>query len=226
MLLHPLPCFPVPPGGMTPADSSADAAAPRFVGEEAPPPGIALTVTPHPARGPRAPVPPTLLSPQVITLRDYVPKILGPEAFGQHVGPYRGYDPAVDPTVSNVFSTAAFRFGHATVHPLVRRLDARFQERPGLLPLRDAFFRPWRLLEEGARPWATLRRGGQVCGHLPAGRRCSVSSGHGENRCIQRGLKSDPGHQTLSLGFLSLQNSQGRPWAPSARLGLVHWSRL
>ncbi|KAB0405651.1 hypothetical protein E2I00_011902 [Balaenoptera physalus] len=86
---------------------------------------------------------------QVITLRDYVPKILGPEAFRQHVGPYRGYDPAVDPTVSNVFSTAAFRFGHATVHPLVRRLDARFQERPGLLPLRDAFFRPWRLLEEG-----------------------------------------------------------------------------
>uniref|UniRef100_A0A8C0DT74 Thyroid peroxidase n=1 Tax=Balaenoptera musculus TaxID=9771 RepID=A0A8C0DT74_BALMU len=86
---------------------------------------------------------------QVITLRDYVPKILGPEAFGQHVGPYRGYDPAVDPTVSNVFSTAAFRFGHATVHPLVRRLDVRFQERLGLLPLRDAFFRPWRLLEEG-----------------------------------------------------------------------------
>eukprot|EP00069_Balaena_mysticetus_P005439 bmy_18035T0 len=90
-----------------------------------------------------------LLRVNIITLRDYVPKILGPEAFGQHVGPYRGYDPAVDPTVSSVFSTAAFRFGHATVRPLVRRLDARFRERLGLLPLRDAFFRPWRLLEEG-----------------------------------------------------------------------------
>ncbi|XP_023974729.1 thyroid peroxidase [Physeter macrocephalus] len=90
---------------------------------------------------------------QIITLRDYVPKILGPEAFERHVGPYRGYDPAVDPTVSNVFSTAAFRFGHATVRPLVRRLDARFQERLGLLPLRDAFFRPWRLLEEGYNEW-------------------------------------------------------------------------
>nr|XP_031540601.1 thyroid peroxidase [Vicugna pacos] len=88
---------------------------------------------------------------QIITLRDYVPKILGPEAFEQHVGPYQGYDPAVDPTVSNVFSTAAFRFGHASVHPLVRRLDARFQEHPGLprLPLHDAFFQPWRLLGEG-----------------------------------------------------------------------------
>ncbi|XP_027955460.1 thyroid peroxidase [Eumetopias jubatus] len=88
---------------------------------------------------------------QIITMRDYVPKVLGPEAFQQHVGPYKGYDPAVDPTVSNVFSTAAFRFGHATVHPLVRRLDARFQEHPGLPPLRlqDAFFSPWRLLKEG-----------------------------------------------------------------------------
>uniref|UniRef100_A0A8C4MW63 Thyroid peroxidase n=1 Tax=Equus asinus TaxID=9793 RepID=A0A8C4MW63_EQUAS len=88
---------------------------------------------------------------QIITMRDYVPRILGPEAFGRLVGPYEGYDPAVDPTVSNVFSTAAFRFGHATVHPLVRRLDARFQEHPALprLPLHDAFFRPWRLLREG-----------------------------------------------------------------------------
>uniref|UniRef100_A0A286ZYA2 Thyroid peroxidase n=1 Tax=Sus scrofa TaxID=9823 RepID=A0A286ZYA2_PIG len=87
---------------------------------------------------------------QIVTLRDYVPKILGAEAFGQHVGPYQGYDPAVDPTVSNVFSTAAFRFGHATIHPLVRRLDARFQEHPGShLPLRAAFFQPWRLLREG-----------------------------------------------------------------------------
>ncbi|XP_019501829.1 PREDICTED: thyroid peroxidase [Hipposideros armiger] len=88
---------------------------------------------------------------QIITLRDYVPRILGPKAFGQHVGPYQGYNPTVDPTVSNVFSTAAFRFGHATVHPLVRRLDAHFQEHPGLpqLPLQDAFFSPWRLLKEG-----------------------------------------------------------------------------
>ncbi|KAF6321863.1 thyroid peroxidase [Rhinolophus ferrumequinum] len=88
---------------------------------------------------------------QVITLRDYVPRVLGPEAVRQHVGPYQGYDAAVDPTVSNVFSTAAFRFGHATVHPLVRRLDARFQEHPDLpqLPLQDTFFSPWRLLKEG-----------------------------------------------------------------------------
>ncbi|CAO2604836.1 Thyroid peroxidase [Lemmus lemmus] len=88
---------------------------------------------------------------QIITMRDYIPKILGPDAFRQYVGPYKGYDPTVNPTVSNVFSTAAFRFGHATVHPLVRRLDTDFQDHTDLprLQLHDVFFRPWRLIQEG-----------------------------------------------------------------------------
>jgi thyroid peroxidase len=84
-------------------------------------------------------------------MRDYIPKILGPDAFRQYVGPYEGYNPTVNPTVSNIFSTAAFRFGHATVHPLVRRLNTDFQEHTELprLQLRDVFFRPWRLIQEG-----------------------------------------------------------------------------
>nr|XP_048295540.1 thyroid peroxidase [Myodes glareolus] len=88
---------------------------------------------------------------QIITMRDYIPKILGPDAFRQYVGPYEGYDPTVNPTVSNVFSTAAFRFGHAAVHPLVRRLDTDFQDHTDLprLQLHDVFFRPWRLIQEG-----------------------------------------------------------------------------
>ncbi|XP_054977322.1 thyroid peroxidase [Sorex araneus] len=88
---------------------------------------------------------------QIITMRDYLPKILGSQAIQQHIGPYEGYDSTVDPTVSNVFSTAAFRFGHATVHPLVRRLDTHFQEHPDLprLRLQDVFFSPWRLIKEG-----------------------------------------------------------------------------
>ncbi|XP_064219869.1 thyroid peroxidase isoform X3 [Aotus nancymaae] len=92
---------------------------------------------------------------QIVTLRDYVPKILGPEAFRQYVGPYEGYDPTANPTVSNVFSTAAFRFGHATIHPRVRRLDADFQEHPDLpaLWLHEAFFSPWTLLRGGYNAW-------------------------------------------------------------------------
>ena len=149
----------------------------------------------------RAGLPPALLCPQIITLRDYTPRILGPEAFGQHVGPYRGYDPSVDPTVSNVFSTAAFRFGHATIHPLVRRLDAGFQESPGpRLLLRDAFFRPWRLLEEGGHSWPALEKRGRVASCLHS----------------QSALQTaKPVHQTLS-GVPGFQNSQAGPWAPSA----------
>nr|XP_055109423.1 thyroid peroxidase isoform X3 [Symphalangus syndactylus]XP_055109425.1 thyroid peroxidase isoform X3 [Symphalangus syndactylus] len=92
---------------------------------------------------------------QIITLRDYIPRILGPEAFQQYVGPYEGYDSTANPTVSNVFSTAAFRFGHATIHPLVRRLDASFQEHPDLpgLWLHEAFFSPWTLLHGGYNEW-------------------------------------------------------------------------
>ncbi|XP_039766081.1 thyroid peroxidase [Ornithorhynchus anatinus] len=88
---------------------------------------------------------------QIITIRDYIPKIIGPVAFEQYIGLYGGYDPTVNPTVSNVFSTAAFRFGHATIHPVIKRLDARFQDHPDLphLNLHEVFFSPWRIIKEG-----------------------------------------------------------------------------
>jgi hypothetical protein len=44
---------------------------------------------------------------QLITYRDFVPILLGSDA----LLPYAGYNPAVDPRVSLVFSTAAFRVG-------------------------------------------------------------------------------------------------------------------
>ncbi|XP_071404250.1 thyroid peroxidase [Pithys albifrons albifrons] len=88
---------------------------------------------------------------QIITLRDYIPKIIGPDAFNLYIGRYTGYDPTVNPTVSNVFSTAAFRFGHATIQPIVRRLNAQYLDDPKLpnLHLHEVFFSPWRLIKEG-----------------------------------------------------------------------------
>ncbi|NWT14787.1 PERT peroxidase, partial [Vireo altiloquus] len=88
---------------------------------------------------------------QIITLRDYIPKIIGPDAFNLYIGLYTGYDPTVNPTISNVFSTAAFRFGHATIQPIIRRLNAQYLDDPKLpnLHLHEVFFSPWRLIKEG-----------------------------------------------------------------------------
>lgn len=57
----------------------------------------------------------------------------------------------MNPTVSNVFATAAFRFGHATIQPIVRRLNAQYLDDPELpnLHLHEVFFSPWRLIKEG-----------------------------------------------------------------------------
>uniref|UniRef100_A0A4W4F426 Thyroid peroxidase n=1 Tax=Electrophorus electricus TaxID=8005 RepID=A0A4W4F426_ELEEL len=88
---------------------------------------------------------------QIITMRDYIPKLLGEEAFNRIIGPYEGYDESVDPSVSNVFATAAFRFGHATVSEQMRRLNESYQEHEHFssLHLHQTFFSPWRIIREG-----------------------------------------------------------------------------
>ncbi|KAJ0069318.1 hypothetical protein NL108_003252, partial [Boleophthalmus pectinirostris] len=88
---------------------------------------------------------------QILTWEHYLPRILGDSAVTDQIPPYKGYDASVDPTIANVFATAAFRFAHVTVQPMVTRLGPGYstdsQNPP--LPLHQSLFASWRVVQQG-----------------------------------------------------------------------------
>jgi len=76
---------------------------------------------------------------QAITYNEFLPALLGTGA----IDDYAGYDPHVDPSIANEFSTAAYRFGHTMLSSELLRLnnDGSVID-GGNLALRDAFFAP------------------------------------------------------------------------------------
>lgn len=83
---------------------------------------------------------------QVITYNEFLPILLGPNA----LSPYVGYDSNTNATISNIFSTAAYRLGHSMLSPNILRLKKNGKPiRQGHLALRDAFFAPELLRQEG-----------------------------------------------------------------------------
>jgi hypothetical protein len=86
---------------------------------------------------------------QAITYNDFLPKLVGEDA----IAAYRGYDPDVDPQVSVEFTTAVFRLGHTMLSPTLARMNEAGEETAGGdVSLRDAFFAPEKLAEEGVDP--------------------------------------------------------------------------
>uniref|UniRef100_A0A3P9ISY2 Myeloid-specific peroxidase n=2 Tax=Oryzias latipes TaxID=8090 RepID=A0A3P9ISY2_ORYLA len=88
---------------------------------------------------------------QTFVFRDYLPHIVGDDAMRNQLGRYPGYNPNIDPSIANVFATAAYRFAHLAIQPVLSRLDANNNEHPQFpsVPLYEAFFTPWRVVFEG-----------------------------------------------------------------------------
>ena len=101
---------------------------------------------------------------QAITFREFLPAIVG-----ESMPPYTGYNASANADVGNAFATAAFRYcfrrksdkqylyslygcsyGHSQVNSEIWRFEADWSPiAQGHLNLRDAFFSPERVLQEG-----------------------------------------------------------------------------
>jgi hypothetical protein len=75
---------------------------------------------------------------QNIIYSEWIPAVLGPRA----LPPYRGYNPNVNASISNEFSTVAYRFGHSMVSPSIARDDNNGQALDDSIPLSVDFFDP------------------------------------------------------------------------------------
>ena len=74
---------------------------------------------------------------QTITFKEFLPILLGEDAFGA----YQGYDAGVNPSIAIEFSTAVYRLGHTLLSSNLQRVtESGTQLDP--LALRDAFFQP------------------------------------------------------------------------------------
>jgi hypothetical protein len=73
---------------------------------------------------------------QAMIYNQYLPALLGSNALSA----YKGYNPMVNPSISNEFSTVAFRMGHSMVSPTIARDGNNGQAVADEVPLSDDFF--------------------------------------------------------------------------------------
>jgi peroxidase len=73
---------------------------------------------------------------QSITFNEFLPALLGRQA----VKPYQGYKSTVNPSITNEFATAAYRFGHSLLDSELGRLNNDGSEAAPPLSLAESFF--------------------------------------------------------------------------------------
>lgn len=84
---------------------------------------------------------------QKVVYEEFIPAMTG-----RYLRRYYGYSPHVNPTVSLIFSTAAFRVGHTMVPNSVHRMDNRLRAMPSF-PFTSMFFRPSTVMNQGIEPF-------------------------------------------------------------------------
>eukprot|EP00058_Branchiostoma_floridae_P017595 XP_002603084.1 hypothetical protein BRAFLDRAFT_116966 [Branchiostoma floridae] len=103
---------------------------------------------------------------QQITYGEFLPHVLGPAAMTRfHLtlaqsGFFSGYEPHVNPTISNVFATAAYRFGHSLVQNVLDRYDPDFNQGSRCpFKLAFGFFNPSQIFDDAQGGPDSILRG-------------------------------------------------------------------
>ena len=81
---------------------------------------------------------------QVITYNEFLPLFIGDSLLDD----YSGYDPTVDPSISQEFTNANFRVGHTLLSEELQRINNN-GDSVGSISLGDAFFNPQEVIDNG-----------------------------------------------------------------------------
>ncbi|NEO97096.1 MAG: PEP-CTERM sorting domain-containing protein, partial [Moorea sp. SIO3G5] len=81
---------------------------------------------------------------QVITYNEFLPLFIGDSLLDD----YSGYDPTVDPSISQEFTNANFRVGHTLLSDELQRINNN-GDSVGSISLGDAFFNPQEVIDNG-----------------------------------------------------------------------------